>query len=380
MADVLKRRDSTIEAIEMLGDEDIVKVREFVDDDLLSCFLWAAGENAIAQAEWKSPFSMPRAPPMESVPSLALPPASTPAVMPAELPVSNSVPSSGIPESTSLVKTKSEAPSLPLTKEDKTAQRMKRKAESARVARLRKKEYVSGLEEQIKATKAEAERLKAAKGDATPGSDKKKTVMDEAEKQLNRMDALLRRQSVEQLTPEVNATVERFVQNKRKRQDLVNEHLDCILELLSPGENLQLAFAPNGDMQSFAASTESKRQKTEGSSSNLLDTVAQELGLTSSQMQQLEQHKSNTRRDREILVSCEVLCNELRQRITEHIQSSQGIMDGLRKILTPVQVAKFLMWVEKNQHTMDTMNSQFNWELEEIDALDFLDEEDDESK
>lgn len=31
------------------------KVNDFVDDDLLSCFLWAAGENAVAQPGWESP-------------------------------------------------------------------------------------------------------------------------------------------------------------------------------------------------------------------------------------------------------------------------------------------------------------------------------------
>ena len=31
------------------------KVNDFVDDDLLSCFLWAAGENAVATPGWESP-------------------------------------------------------------------------------------------------------------------------------------------------------------------------------------------------------------------------------------------------------------------------------------------------------------------------------------
>ena len=29
------------------------KVNDFVDDDLLSCFLWAAGENAVATPGWE---------------------------------------------------------------------------------------------------------------------------------------------------------------------------------------------------------------------------------------------------------------------------------------------------------------------------------------
>ena len=67
--------------------------------------------------------------------------------------------------------------------------------------------------------------------------------------------------------------------------------------------------------------------------------------------------------DREILVESEAVIKELRSRVKEHISSSQGITDGLRKILTPQQIAKFLMWVEKNQRSMDMLNS-FDWELQ----------------
>ena len=53
-----------------------------------------------------------------------------------------------------------------LSKEQKLTQRMQRKAESARVARLRKKEYVTGLEDQIKDLQAQ---LKAAQAQNKAG-------------------------------------------------------------------------------------------------------------------------------------------------------------------------------------------------------------------
>ena len=37
--------------------------------------------------------------------------------------------------------------------------------------------------------------------------------------------------------------------------------------------------------------------------------------------------------------------------------ASQSITDQLRRILTPVQVAKFLMWVERNKRSMDLLNT-----------------------
>lgn len=43
------------EKAEKLDALTLKKVNDFVDDDLLSCFLWAAGENAVATPGWESP-------------------------------------------------------------------------------------------------------------------------------------------------------------------------------------------------------------------------------------------------------------------------------------------------------------------------------------
>ena len=52
------------------------KVNDFVDDDLLSCFLWAAGENAVAQPGWESPSVNP----LKGIPLPPLMPPLPPAV------------------------------------------------------------------------------------------------------------------------------------------------------------------------------------------------------------------------------------------------------------------------------------------------------------
>ena len=42
----LLKRDTMLNDLEDLDPGTLNKVNDFVDDDLLSCFLWAAGENA----------------------------------------------------------------------------------------------------------------------------------------------------------------------------------------------------------------------------------------------------------------------------------------------------------------------------------------------
>lgn len=182
------------------------------------------------------------------------------------------------------------------------------------------------------------------------------------------MDALLRRPSVERLTPEIQSTIEKYVKSKRQRFDQISVYLDGIEEILRPGTAVQVAF---GQSASLAAANSqpsdggplTKRHRRDSSAgSHLLEVLSAELGITAAQAEQLAQFRDDIRKDREILVESEAIIKELRARVSEHVQSSQGITDGLRKILTPQQIAKFLTWVEKNHKSMDMLNS-FDWEM-----------------
>eukprot|EP00966_Prymnesium_polylepis_P043737 1013663-Prymnesium_polylepis.1 len=166
------------------------KVNDFVDDDLLSCFLWAAGENAVAQPGWESPSvnplkGIPLPPLMPSLPPAAPTPggsSSSATKSPAASPAAATTSSGALKIENKDVPAPPESDAgdgedgegdddlaadlkglddddidnletiggVPMSKEQKLTQRMQRKAESARVARLRKKEYVTGLEDQIK--------------------------------------------------------------------------------------------------------------------------------------------------------------------------------------------------------------------------------------
>jgi len=88
-----------------------------------------------------------------------------------------------------------------------------------------------------------------------------------------------------------------------------------------------------------------------------MGTLANELGLNASQVDSLSAQKGFIRSDREIVSGCMSLIKQLRSRVAEHIQSSQRITDHLRRILEPAQVAQFLLWVERNQRSMNLLNS-----------------------
>ena len=373
----LLKRDSMLNDLEDLDPGTLNKVNDFVDDDLLSCFLWAAGENAVAQPGWESPSvnplkGIPLPPAMPPLPSAAgssndvkpelpeptpvpaLPPPAvptptssadpvvptlSPAIPPAPAPamsISAAAPAAGPPGAPQtdtpgasgglagtsnclmsvgspfigsvgspapthpafpaiplvpadpLAPTAPPAPPAvpavpgivssanpvvvisggpmilppgaddddsdgddlkaineiddddidgigkmgpgggPLSKEQKLTQRMQRKAESARVARLRKKEYVSGLEAEIAKLKAELVAAKQQPASAAaaappqgkpvgaPGTENAPKLRVAGERQLTEMDELLKRPQIESL--EVNSSVEKYVMHKRAQQ------------------------------------------------------------------------------------------------------------------------------------------------------------------
>jgi len=196
--------------------------QDFVDDDLLSCFLWAAGENAVAQPGWESPSVNP----LKGIP---LPPAMPPlppagnegrGLPPMEFEAAAQSDHGGSDDGFDEMESDlvSRGGTL-LSKEQKLTQRMQRKAESARVARLRKKEYVSGLEAEVSQLRAELVVLRDRSVPHAAGSADPPTLKEEGQRHRASMEALLKQSVLD--APEVNATevtVEKYVANKRAQQ------------------------------------------------------------------------------------------------------------------------------------------------------------------
>jgi len=250
--------------------------------------------------------------------------------------------------------------SAPLSKEQKLSQRMQRKAESARIARLRKKEYVSGLEDHIKeltaALAAAREANRSSKVDAAPAGLPLPAPIkcdNPSHKHDNGSGTKL----------EVNGTVETFVSNKRKSAETLNEYLDCIEDILSPTAPLQVAWSqPEGENEKAADSGsasegDAKRQRRESVSEKLTRELTIELGLSAQQVQQLAQlQASHVKPDKEIVAECLRLLEQLRSKIKEHTGASQRTTDLMRRILEQSQVPKYLDWVERHQKSMQTYN------------------------
>jgi len=149
--------------------------------------------------------------------------------------------------------------------------------------------------------------------------------------------------------PSVTALVERFVDNRRRRQHAIDAHLDEVEDSLTQGDPIKFAFWTLDQDPAFF--------EAPGPAPKMLQVLGREIGLTAEQLHRLSAHRPAIRKDRETLTHCHELLREARELIQDHIHNSSPIMEDIRRILSPVQVAKFFVWVEKHQHSVKTLTT-----------------------
>ena len=63
--------------------------------------------------------------------------------------------------------------------------------------------------------------------------------------------------------------------------------------------------------------------------------------------------------ERKNLQTCELMLRETRNAISLHLHSLHGHMDDLLSCMTPLQLAKFYLWVDNNHWTLSMLNTAF---------------------
>ena len=149
----------------------------------------------------------------------------------------------------------------------------------------------------------------------------------------------------------VAALVEQFVENRRRRQETIDAHLDQVEDMLEQGDPVTFAF--------WTLDQDSSFYKTPGAAPRMLDELGKEIGLTKEQAVKLNAHRAAIRENRETISRCHEHLRRAREEAEKHIRNSSAITQELRQILEPVQVAKFFVWVEQNQRKLQhSMNQE----------------------
>jgi hypothetical protein len=129
-----------------------------------------------------------------------------------------------------------------------------------------------------------------------------------------------------------------FVGNSRQRQQAVDFYLDRVEDCLSPG--LQVKFALWGLDQS-----DDFYEKP----GLWVSLMSKEVGLTPEQMAALRTHRVSIHAERLALQQCEARLKETRLAIVAHLNGLHRSLDMILSTLTPLQLAKFFVWVESNE-------------------------------
>mmetsp|Transcript_3344 Transcript_3344/g.8011 ORF Transcript_3344/g.8011 Transcript_3344/m.8011 type:complete len:322 (+) Transcript_3344:145-1110(+) len=135
--------------------------------------------------------------------------------------------------------------------------------------------------------------------------------------------------------------VEQFVTNRQRRQETIDAHLEEVEDMLEQGDPIKFAF--------WTLDQDSSFYKNSGDAPRMLDELGHAIGLTKDQAVKLNAHRAAIRQNRETLSRCLEHLRHAREEIEKHVTDSSAITEELRKVLEPVQVAKFFVWVEQNQ-------------------------------
>eukprot|EP00475_Leptophrys_vorax_P036784 TRINITY_DN6272_c1_g1_i2.p1 TRINITY_DN6272_c1_g1~~TRINITY_DN6272_c1_g1_i2.p1 ORF type:complete len:355 (-),score=86.17 TRINITY_DN6272_c1_g1_i2:127-1191(-) len=234
--------------------------------------------------------------------------------------------------------------------------RLQRKAELARESRLKKKMHIQELEDRCKQLES---RIADLEQKHERFQDKKKCVTsltqenDRTKHQKQLLQTMSEILASSHLGPKetelLKEQVNMFVETSREVQSQMEYNLDRVEDIISP--SLQIKFTLWGLDQN------DEFYDTPGLWSSLL---CGELRLSNEQVEQLKRFRGKMHSHREQLLHAEFLLRELREKCGSHLDRFNREMDRVHNILTPVQLAKFYVWIEQNEWCMQMLNSMWS--------------------
>lgn len=85
--------------------------------------------------------------------------------------------------------------------------------------------------------------------------------------------------------------------------------------------------------------------------------MTKEVGLSSQQMATVLSYRGAIQQERRNLLQLEAMVLRLKEHIFQHLTSLNNKMEKLQTVLTPLQLVKFYAWVEKNEWSMQILNT-----------------------
>jgi len=234
---------------------------------------------------------------------------------------------------------------------ERQKKRLARKAELARESRRRKKFYIQDLENKVKQLTRKNEEYQRMYTNVTAIETSKEKEREAAQQRIRqRLSELVQKPDMdEDIRAELSHLVKQFVVNSRERQSGVEYHMERVQNSLVLGPQLKFALWGLSQLDDFYEQPEGLWKSVMG----------KHVGVSPSQLEALKSKRPVIRKERKKFSEMEGNLKRLRTQISEQLTSINKELDEIQKILTPLQLAKFHMWVENNGWCIQMLNTIF---------------------
>lgn len=269
---------------------------------------------------------------------------------------------------------------------EKKLRRLEKNRMSARECRRRKKEAAQQLEQEIRLIEKENLSLRLQ---LKIGEEGELSSIQEAEKLTEAIEASLTSGASDStLYANIEEIKEKFADYGRDRRSAMQFHLRNVERLLMPTRTTSVAMkalevghpshlTPNGSLRQPSTSKRSSETAvaaavaTVGSSGSttalastsssktnkqIFEFLVQYLDVTPAQADVLKDSRKVAQELDSALAQSFSMFNELEQRLTQMLIDLETEFNSVRAILTPTQVAKFVVWISRNGACMHMLN------------------------
>mmetsp|Transcript_10742 Transcript_10742/g.18971 ORF Transcript_10742/g.18971 Transcript_10742/m.18971 type:complete len:271 (-) Transcript_10742:47-859(-) len=221
-------------------------------------------------------------------------------------------------------------------------------APGAREPKKKRNEKITELEERVNALESEnlQLRLQLKVGKETVQRDAREKV--EITQQL---DVLISKNAPDQ---ELQSVLETYVKNFSDygavRIDSLQRHMEHLERLLQPTQVTKMCMWSLHQDDEFYEPAETHLSST--SSPSIWSILMEEIGASDDQKDKIKAHRKISRFMAKELRFTLRECDDLKRRMERKNQALGEEMKELQKILTPAQLAKFILWVNNNPASM----------------------------
>jgi len=235
----------------------------------------------------------------------------------------------------------------------KRQRRLEKNREIARNCRKRKRERYGKLEEEVVKLRQWNKQLENQLNQGKDGRDKEVTRQAEIIAMRKLVDTKCSDTEVRQHLTHYKEIYSDF---GKERAAAISYHMNQLKSLLIPNTVSKMTLWSLQQDDEFY--DEKKNQKTFGG--GIWNMLCTELRLTAEQKQSLIDMRHGIRTQRQNVAECIRILKELDQRVNSNFDSMSHQMDSVMDTITPVQQAKFLLWIERNKACTFMLNNMWN--------------------